>query len=419
MPRKFQHIKDMSKTIFIVEYNEDVISGYKTFRDELIYGISYQSDIEVGNIIIDSNFATLTILLSNNKKTIHVPKIKGLHKYDRIAAALALHIKDSQDIVFLCNFAPAGSLLTALKRFFHQCKRVLILHDIIAAYYLRGDLSVYDQIIHPKSTTSTSITHAVDKETCNLLINIHNDYLRAFSDSNVIVCLCEDTYDLLTTSFGVPKYKIVLINNGLRDHLPTKREQKGDKTNTFKFIFVGRMTDNKGFNTLLDTIHELILLNPNKSWEVVCAGPVNNNRLKELNPSSLSKIRVLGSISRPQLYQIYPSIDAGLILSKYEQCSYAGIELKMFAIPIIAIPNYGVRNMCNLSNSILTHTKGDAQPAEIARLMKDMIDNKTNRNQYSVRSRDDYLQRYSLDKMIYKYIKLINELTSTHQNNII
>lgn len=136
----------MTTSVFIVEYNDKVLSGYQIFRDELIACLSSDSTITIGIIVIDSDFKRLTIYVDQKVTTILVPHITGSHKYDRITAALKLYIPDKQSTIFFCNFAPASKLLLSLSKFYPFSRRILILHDFIAAYYLKGHLSLYNSL---------------------------------------------------------------------------------------------------------------------------------------------------------------------------------------------------------------------------------------------------------------------------------
>ena len=64
-------------------------------------------------------------------------------------------------------------------------------------------------------------------------------------------------------------------------------------------------------------------------------------------------ITILGVVSKDCLYGWYRAADAGIVPSYYEQCSYSGIEMKMFGLPIVASSGFGVRRMFTPENSIV------------------------------------------------------------------
>lgn len=398
----------MKTSIFLIEYNDKEVSGYQTFRDELLSGLQNDSSITIGNITIDSDFKSLTIYIDHKTIKVYVPKIIGHYKYERIAASLKLYIPDLSTNIFLCNFTPASELLKSLETFYPLSKRALILHDFIAAYYLQGKLNLYHKFI---STKSDNISYPpIGDISLSLLRTLHDEYEKAFRSVHKLVCLCEDTIKLISNEFNVPHEKIVLINNGLSDYFQGSNTP-GTNGNLFRFIFVGRMTDNKGFCTLLDAVNELQKLSTNCNWEVLCAGPINPLRLKEFDKTAYSKIRVLGSISREELYKIYPTINAALLLSKYEQCSYAGIEFKMFALPVIAISSHGVQNMFSNENAIVLDAESESLGANIAINMHKLITCGHNTlKKYAKKSRDDFISRYTADTMTKNYLNLVHNI---------
>lgn len=400
----------MSISIFIIEYNDKEISGYQTFRKELVSGIILSPNITIGNIIIDSDYKTITIYIDNKVTKVEIPTIKGELKYERIAATLQLFIRDSSTNVFLCNFAPASSLLYALYRFYPQSKRVLVLHDFIAAYYLQGRLDIYNNIL--STTGDDKFSHPpIGNIDVTLIKKLHREYTNAFKFTNNIVCLCDDTLAFIHSAFDIPYDKLTLIKNGLTDTATSKDLRPGQKSNPFRFIFVGRMTDNKGFRTLIGAIDELLSMHTDYMWEILCAGPINRLRLNEINSVAASRIRVLGSIPREQLYEIYPTINAGLILSKYEQCSYAGIEFKMFSLPVLAISSYGVKDMFNKHNSILIDANSHSLCKDVAIGMHKLISCDSNtRKKYAKKSRDDFINRYTSQNMAKRYLYLFSQL---------
>lgn len=399
----------MNKSFFLIEYNDKEVSGYQTFRDELLSGLKADSSFTIGTITIDADFNSLKVYVDKKYIKVFIPKIVGQYKYERIAAALRLYIPDISTNIFVCNFAPAGELLRSLETFYPLSKRVLVLHDFIAAYYLQGNLNMYHKCI---CTKNDNIIHPSIGDISTVLIRtLHKEYEKAFKAVHKIVCLCEDTVKFISDEFHIQHKKIILINNGLSDCYQSPTMTDDRKINTFRFIFVGRMTDNKGFCTLLDTVNELVKIPMNCNWEVLCAGPINPLRLKEINNSAASKIRVLGSISRDELYKIYPTVNAALLLSKYEQCSYAGIEFKMFALPVIALSSHGVKNMFNDSNAIVLDAQSESLSKNIAMNMYKLIscDNSI-LMKYAKKSRDDFVSRYSAKKMAEGYLTLASTL---------
>ena len=408
----------MTKHVYIIDYSEKEISGYKTFREELVIGLTCNPTLHVHVISLNEDVAHITKDETRLAEYIQVPSITGPDSHLRIIAALKLSLPDRPENIFLCNFTPAANLLSALSLFFKKSKKILVLHDIIAAYYLKGRLDKYDSIIGTQPMSEQTSQSAKEENISKFLQDLHREYCVAFENATKIICLCEDTHEFLRTSFNIPESKLVLINNGLRDAVIDSSEltkAKNTPSPIVKFIFVGRMTDNKGFNILLKAISKIIDSNCADNMEVICAGPISKQRLSAIDSRITSRVSVLGSINRKELYKLYQEVDAGIILSKYEQCSYAGIELKMFCLPIIALPSFGVRNMCTPDNSIVIDVPRDISEDmlvdKVAETLTDYLKNhKHYAMPYAEKSREDFEERYTFSQMINAYQKCFDDI---------
>lgn len=111
-------------------------------------------------------------------------------------------------------------------------------------------------------------------------------------------------------------------------------------------LFVGRVTESKGVIVLVEAFKKVLLSCP--CARLVIAGNVNFVELEKLLKCSSSiapRVTVTGLLDKDSLYKWYSIAQVGVIPSYYEQCSYVGIEMLMYGLPIVAVNNYGVRNM--------------------------------------------------------------------------
>ena len=53
----------------------------------------------------------------------------------------------------------------------------------------------------------------------------------------------------------------------------------------------------------------------------------------------------IGYLQKNELEKWYQLVDIGVLPSYSEQCSYTGIEMMMYSLPIVASDGFGVRNM--------------------------------------------------------------------------
>lgn len=116
---------------------------------------------------------------------------------------------------------------------------------------------------------------------------------------------------------------------------PGRREPDG----VFRVIFVGQLTQRKGLKYLIDAVDRLDL--PKK--ELLLVGPPVGDVLSVL--PSHPWLRVLNSVPRARLAQLYRSSDAFVLPSLVEGFAQTPLEAMACGIPVIITPNMGVADI--------------------------------------------------------------------------
>lgn len=173
------------------------------------------------------------------------------------------------------------------------------------------------------------------------------------------------------------------------------------------------MSLQKGAIDLLESFTAVIKYFPDTI--LIIAGEVESLLLSNLNNDIRSNIIVLGSISHEKLSFWYQVADWGIIPSYYEQCSYAGIEMKMFGLPVISSNGIGVRNMFTSHNSIIAHI-GKYNTCEYQHnlaeaIIKALSLSESQIEELRLSSHKDYITRYNIVNMFKGYSKLLNEIS--------
>jgi glycosyltransferase involved in cell wall biosynthesis len=110
------------------------------------------------------------------------------------------------------------------------------------------------------------------------------------------------------------------------------------KDRPFRFIFVGHSSPLKGFDQLLQVIEKV---SQSHKIEVLWAGAAEE-QLKQIIEEKKLPVKVLGVIHPELLNEAYRQVDAALIATACETCSYAAIEALAASLPIISTKAHGV-----------------------------------------------------------------------------
>lgn len=258
---------------------------------------------------------------------------------------LNMYIKDSIDNLFFVNHSPCSDLLSRIKSNFPLSKIVFCIHDMGWTFRLLGDCNSYRRIVQNKDKEAIQMKHSA-------LLNIYAEEKRMYDLADKVLCLSEDTLELLRTLYMLDEKKVCYIPNGLKDCKRNKVDCSYLRKSMFVeeqeqiLLFVGRVTESKGVIVLVEAFKKVLLSCP--CARLVIAGNVNFVELEKLLKCSSSiapRVTVTGLLDKDSLYKWYSIAQVGVIPSYYEQCSYVGIEMLMYGLPIVAVNNYGVRNM--------------------------------------------------------------------------
>lgn len=390
------------KRIYLLDTHESCMTGFSTYKKELLNCLGEYSHISLYQII--ENYPTGEFMIQEKDGIVrfYFPKINSYrYKYFIIGSILKQYIPNACDVIFMLNYSPAYRVLAMLKDFFPASKIIYIIHDFIWANFVLGDVNVFKDIIQKEMQHNYS----------DIIYKAYEDNLQAFSLSDKIVCLSKDTYDLLLSFYKLPLSKISLIYNGLRDEAETGISHIRNEGTRKIILSVGRVNKQKGMLDLLCCFQKVVNRFPD--CQLVIAGHIQQKTMNLLNEQTRKNIHFLGQIGCEELYQWYRTADIGIIPSYYEQCSYVGIEMKMFGLPIIASDGFGVRSMFNQNNALIAYI--DRENGRFQQNLSDCIIKmltfpKKVLSLYAKKSRDSYLACYHIIGMQRKYLNLIENI---------
>lgn len=318
--------------------------------------------------------------------------------------------------IFFHNFCPASPTICAIRNSFPESKIIYVIHDFIWLSLFNGNVEAYIEFIK----TGETPLHLKNRK--QLLQALFHDVRNAAESSDIVLCHNEDTEFLLNDFFGVKREFVKMIKIGLPDTSDDLIRASGESTcrdnhtlalnnkgsNVFltalgcpadvrKFLYGGRITDQKGFDTLVQAAK--MLLECNYNFRIIAVG--DSSTYKRQIPFNIIPA---GELGRQSLLKLMEEVDFRIIASRFEQCGIIGIEMKRAGLPVIASDSFGVRQMFNQKNS-LTFKTGNYR--ELADRMKQALDMPYEEiKKCSRMSRNDFISRFHFSDMEKKYIEL-------------
>ncbi len=322
-------------------------NGIGTYIRQLIACLS-GTDIAIGILVFNSGKDVFDIEEIDGIRHFHFPsfRTKSIQDHSRIIDKfLRLYIPDSQDNIFLINYSPCSLLMKMIRTSHPLSKQIYVIHDMAWTLHLFGDVDRYIRILKQKDRKYVVERYAY-------LLETYREEVEMCRYADRVVCLSEDTYCLLETCYSVDRDKLRLIPNALFERTVLwSEEQKmafrkkmmlpaGEKI----LLYVGRMTEQKGFMACIDAFKEIVKVYPMCRLAVV--GSTSNwDFVRKSCYPVLSKIHFTGALSPEEVDKWYQISDIGLLPSYTEQCSYVGLEMIAHRLPVVASDGFGVRCM--------------------------------------------------------------------------
>ena len=276
---------------------------------------------------------------------------------------------------------------------------------------------------------------------------------RAYEQADAIIALTGEAERFLTEIMGVRPDKIASLRNGLPEEndrastaLPSNRPRQEKETATEKeqsisttektkntktrnisnefshknkeiqIIFIGT-TASKGILHALKALQKVSEAGHNVLLHL--AGPVNDVFKSYLNRYFPNvRVHALGIVPYRRLKQYYSRCDIGLIASLHEQCSYAAIEMAMFALPIVATRTAGLSEMFRQGNALTVplvfSPEQGLHPDEnvMAAQLISLITSPEQRRTLGKQARKLYETRYQANSMTETVLSILYELSN-------
>lgn len=256
----------MMKQVYVLdEYASSLKNGIGSFLGEFFYFIK-QIDVEVCALVFNANVEEFTIMEEEGiKKMLFPPFLLGdfMDNAEIVDRFFKLYIPDSCKNVFFINHSPCERLLSMIKRSHPQSKLIFTIHDMGWTSAFTGDVEAFKEMTHQTKATEES-------ERDERVRNFYEEERNIYEFADRVVCLSQDTSDLLVNTYFVSPDKIALIPNGLRQRGNVSSAVDRDECRRKLFIhmddkillFSGRPTYKKGMYALLQAFGRVLEKEP-------------------------------------------------------------------------------------------------------------------------------------------------------------
>lgn len=390
------------------------MNGISTFLREFMYAM-HGAPINISILCLDPTVLTFESHNYNDTTYIKMPyiergpfntnfsKIEGLRDY----------IKNSEDTIFHIQFVQYGNFISEIRRIFSLSSIVLTIHYQYWTWEIDGNLYLLEKIIKEKTKPT------IQKKYSHLLSLIEED-ISYYKECDKIICLSQDTYKLLKETLSIDVEKLEVVPNGLSD---SRRKLSLNKRNKLRrklllneseylILFVGRMEMNKGIDHLIKAFNQALKFNSN--IHLIMVGSVAPHcSIFKSKIGSWAKISFTGRLKTDELHELYSIADVGVIPSYAEQCSYVGIEMMMYGLPIIATDGFGVKCMFRNNDNARTVSIGNTNKSieiQMANALTELLENKDLREGLSRQARETYIRDYTVTKMKEEYLFIYSSL---------
>ncbi|MDD1444180.1 glycosyltransferase family 4 protein [Dolichospermum sp. ST_sed3] len=353
---------------------------------------------EKENIILDvfslDNKISKKITINNNKENFRQQLIKWSHK--------------SLVISFLFFYVTIirNSKITAKKYYAKKINPDIILYnDIFIAWNIlkanKNNNAKHILILHSDGRPLAMLFESFPK--------FNKPYIRSFFERkqktilkkiNHFVVLSENARNNLLNN-NIDNNNISVIHYGINSEIEIKKNTPSAH-NKIKLVSVGTICTRKGFDLLIDALAMLSEKDKNKI-EIEAIGSIDDlsiiDKAKKMGVEKCLKF--CGSKSEQEVNEILQQSDAFILCSRIEGMPIAIIEAMRVGLPIFASNIAGIPDM-------ITHSVNgemfNPNAIEIKNILENIANNNYNLIAMGENSKQIFLQKFSLEKMLNNYI---------------
>ena len=373
--------------VYFITCHEDRYNGVDTYHALIEEIFSDRNRFTLTDLIFSAPESMVSIRRGVRIVRIALPPKEGMTYISGLGI-----IDSGRRNLFLQNFCPASPTICSAKRNFPKARIIYVIHDFMWMSYFMGEYEAYIDFIRGERDLPKHL-----EKSATMMRALFHDTRKAADAADAVICHNSDTLSLLIDFFGIRKDYVNMIPMGLaplRDR--NKRWYEGKR-----FIFIGRPTPQKGFDTLVEAA--TMLEDHDPEARIIVAG--DSSLFRGRVPGNMIMV---GAIPRSQVLELISDVDFGIVPSRYEQFGLAGLEMMRAGLPVIASDSFGVRKMFNSGNAMIFHA-GDSR--QLLDRMKEALAMKSkDRKKWSARALKDFESRFRIEIMKKQYMRLTDNL---------
>jgi glycosyltransferase involved in cell wall biosynthesis len=237
----------------------------------------------------------------------------------------------------------------------HRIPVVMTLHEARlicpAGTLMKGDNTYCDEVPCAKGNTLPAVTNRCYDGSLTKSILVASEFsyrklMNYFQHVDYFICPSEALAELVVSKYGMPKHRVLPIANPIENSwfdLPTPTEVGK------YFLFVGRLSKEKGVHTLLRAIK---LANPAMPLKIIGTGPAEDELKNLARELDLPHVEFLGFKQKADIIPYYQDAIATVVPSEwFETFGMTIVESLACGRPVIASRTGGPKNIIEQSKA--------------------------------------------------------------------
>jgi glycosyltransferase involved in cell wall biosynthesis len=222
-------------------------------------------------------------------------------------------------------------------------------------------------------------------------------------DAIVLVDPSQEPYFL---EYGIPQDKLTIIRNGVDTERfkPRESDEVGDKT--VEFVYVGRLSYDKGVNILLESFKDYHRENPKSRLTLVGDGMLKF-QIDDFNENG--SIRWLGSIPHEKLPQVLQNSDVFVIPQNIGGLGLSVLEAMSCGLPVITTAIGETTKLLSSNEGVLVEPMNKAAVVDA---MHQLADDNQLRKSMGEQCRNKILRDYSWLTQIHRLEEVYKRVLS-------